>query len=51
MMLISFLRHNLQEYRFTDTLIVKVAVQEARNGLDVAVHADDVDVLWRCRYY
>ena len=51
MMLISFLRHNLQEYRFADTLIVRVAVQEARNGLDVAVHDDDVDVLWRCRYY
>ena len=48
-----FLRDNLREYRFSifevstdaDTLIAKVDVQEARNGSDVVVHADDVDIL------
>ena len=52
-MLISFLRDNLREYGFrifeapadADTLIAKVAVQEARNGSGVVVHVDDVDIL------
>ena len=54
MMLISFLRDNLREYGFNifgapvdaDTLIAKLAAQEARNGSDVIVHADEVDILY-----
>ena len=48
-----FLKDNLREYKFSifeastdaDTLIAKVDVQEARNGSDVVVHVDDVDIL------
>ena len=52
-MLIYFLRDNLREYGFSiyeapadaDTLIAKVAVEEARDESDVVVHADDVEYI------
>ena len=51
-MLISFLGDYLRENGFSileakgdaDTLIAKVAIQQAMNGSSFAVHADDVDI-------
>ena len=52
-MLINFLRDNLRENGFSiyeapadaDTLIAKVATEEARDESDVVVHADDVEYI------
>lgn len=52
MILISFLRDNLRDYGLNisdasadvDTFIAKVAAPEARNGSDVVVHVDDVNI-------
>ena len=52
MILISFLRDNLRDYGLNisdatadaDTFIAKVAAPETRNGSDVVVHVDDVNI-------
>ena len=57
-MLISFLKDNLRDYGFSlfeapidaDTLIAKVAIQEARIKSDVVFHAGDADILCLLMY-